>query len=142
MLEARDGENKMQPASTESTTPVVKKREWKCFRCQDPINIFVSDEDKKYIIEGDKIFCSKHCCSYAKQHIPVDPVKKKINDFKKKGSSKKIKQIKEPLFKCFRCDRVRSYMTWDKLCGHCKDEVPYSELTNEYLASIRLHKIN
>ena len=33
-------------------------------------------------------------------------------------------------------------MTWDKMCGHCKDEVPHSELTNEYLASIRLHKIN
>ena len=101
MLEARDGENKMQPA----------RREWKCFRCQDPINIFVDDKDKKYIIEGDKIFCSNHCCSYAKQHIPVDPVKKKINDFKKKGSSKKIKKIKEPLFKCFRCDRVRGNLT-------------------------------
>ena len=138
MLEARDGENKMQPASTVSTP----KREWKCFRCQDPINIFVSDEDKKYIIEGDKIFCSKHCCSYAKQYIPVDPVKKKINDFKKKGSSKKIKKIKEPLFKCFRCDHVQGYMTWDKLCSSCRDEVPFSELTNEYKSLIRLQKIN
>ena len=132
MLEARDGENKMQPA----------RREWKCSRCQDPINIFVSDEDKKYIIEGDKIFCSKHCCSYAKQYIPVDPVKKKINDFKKKGSSKKIKKIKEPLFKCFRCDHVQGYMTWDKLCSSCRDEVPFSELTNEYKSLIRLQKIN
>ena len=132
MLEARDGENKMQPA----------RREWKCFRCQDPINIFVSDEDKKYIIEGDKIFCSKHCCSYAKQYIPVDPVKKKINDFKKKGSSKKIKKFKEPLFKCFRCDHVQGYMTWDKLCSSCRDEVPFSELTNEYKSLIRLQKIN
>lgn len=138
MLEARDGENKMQPASTVSTP----KREWKCFRCQDPINIFVDDKDKKYIIEGDKIFCSKHCCSYAKQYIPVDPVKKKINDFKKKGSSKKIKKIKEPLFKCFRCDHVQGYMTWDKLCSSCRDEVPFSELTNEYKSLIRLQKIN
>ena len=132
MLEAHDGENQKKPA----------RREWKCSRCQDPINIFVSDYDKKYIIEGGKIFCSNHCCSYAKQHIPVDPVKKKINDFKKKGSSKKIKKLKEPLFKCFRCDRVQGYMTWDKLCSSCRDEVPFSELTNEYKSLIRLQKIN
>ena len=132
MLEARDGENEMEPA----------RREWKCFRCQDKIDIFVSDQDKKYVIEGDKIFCSKHCCSYAKQHIPVDPVKKKINNFKKNGSSKKIKKIKEPLFKCFRCERVQGYLTWDKFCGHCKNDVSSSELTNDYLSSIRLHKIN
>lgn len=133
MLEAQDGENQKKPA----------KREWVCSRCKDPINIFVEDKDKKYIIEGDKIFCSKHCCSYAKQHIPVDPVKKKINDFKKKGSSKKIKKSKEPLFKCFKCERVRGHLTWNKLCSYCEDEASEKgELTNEFKSLIRLQKIN
>lgn len=119
----------------------VQKREWKCFRCQDKINIFVRDEDRKFIIEGDKIFCSKTCCSYAKQYIPVDPIKKKINDFKKKGSSAKIKKQKEPLFKCFNCEQVYGFLTWDKLCPNCISDIKHS-ITNEFKSLIRLHKIN
>ena len=69
-------------------------REWKCSRCQDPINILVPDSERKFVIEGDNIFCGPTCRSAYKQHIPVCPIRKKQNRLKREKTRKKLQQKK------------------------------------------------
>lgn len=97
-------------------------REWKCTRCQDQINILVPDSERKFVIDGEHIFCGPTCRSAYKQHIPIDPVRKKQNRLKRDNKKKTLKngKKKEAFYKCFNCENVLSYMTWDKVCPECK----------------------
>ena len=130
-------------------------REWKCARCLEQINIFVPDSEKKYIIDGDKIFCSKTCCSAHKQFIPLKLSKDGRPSKYKKGKSK---PKKESIFKCFHCNEEWTFLTWDKLCHGCRDKMSNQNqirikqgefltdliggLTSEQRSLIRLTKIN
>ena len=109
-------------------------REWKCSRCQDPINILVPDSERKFVIEGDKIFCGPTCRSAYKQHIPVCPIRKKQNRLKRENK-KKTTVKKETFYKCFTCENTFGFMTWDKLCPDCKKVEGYIP------GNIRLFKV-
>ena len=132
-----------------------KSREWCCERCKDPINIFVSDIEKTYVLDGDKIFCGVHCRSAYRDYIPVK--------LSKTGGASKYKKIKKQQketvkFKCFHCTKEYTFMTWDKLCSNCRDTLAATNrrrqeqgefitdliggLTNEQRSLIRLSKIN
>ena len=74
------------------------KREWCCERCKDPINIFVPDTEKVYVLDGDKIFCGVHCRSAFREYIPVK--------LAKTGGAikyKKQKQMKKVLLSTIAC---------------------------------------
>ena len=130
------------------------KREWCCERCKDPINIFVPDTEKVYVLDGDKIFCGVHCRSAYREYIPVK--------LAKTGGAvkyKKQKQMKKESakFKCFHCNKESNFMTWDKLCSYCRDTMStinqrrveqgefitglVGNLTNEQRSLIRLTNI-
>lgn len=132
-----------------------KKREWYCERCKDPINIFVPDTEKRYVLDGDKIFCGTHCRSAYRNYIPVK--------LSRDGTASKYKKVKHQQketvkFKCFHCGNETTYMTHDKLCNRCapqmvginnarKEQGEYitgliGGLTNEQRSLIRLSKMN
>lgn len=131
-----------------------QKRNWCCERCDEPINIFVPDNERKFIIDGDKIFCGPTCKSAYKQFIPLKISKDGSGRSKyKKG---KPKEKREPKFKCFHCDKETTFMTWNKLCSTCRDKftainrsrIEHGEileliggLTNEQRSLIRLTNI-
>jgi len=140
----------------ENTNSGIKpKREWCCERCKDAINIFVPDHEKKYVIDGDKIFCGTHCRQAYRDYIPVK--------LARGGGPSKYKKVKHQQkeaakFKCFHCNRESNFMTWDKLCSYCRDSMSrmnhdrlcsgefitglVGDLTNEQRSQIRLSKIN
>ena len=98
------------------------KKEWKCTRCLEPINILVPDSEVKYIIDGGNIFCGKSCKTNYNLHIPLNPAKvgktskfRKIQD-KKRATNKKSSNA---IFKCFVCNTERNTMTFDKSCPSC-----------------------
>lgn len=118
------------------------KREWCCKRCKEPINIFVPDSERKFVIDGENLFCGKTCKSAYKQHIPIDPARKKLNQLKKHGP-KKLKEKSKPLYKCFKCEHTTHFMTWNKLCSRCEDKM-YDEvgsISNVEKSQIRLYQI-
>ena len=118
-----------------------QKRNWCCVRCDEPINIFVPDNERKFIIDGDKIFCGPTCKSAYKQFIPKDLARKKISQLKKVGP-KDSKSKSKPLYKCFKCDNTTHYLTWDRLCTICRDKDEYSgSLTAAQKTEIRLYQI-
>ena len=118
-----------------------QKRNWCCVRCDEPINIFVPDNERKFIIDGDKIFCGPTCKSAYKQFIPKDLSRKKISQLKKVGP-KDSKGKSKPLYKCFKCDNTTHYLTWDRLCTICRDKDEYSgSLTAAQKTEIRLYQI-
>ncbi len=132
-----------------------KKREWCCERCKDPINIFVPDTERKYVLDGDKIFCGTHCRSAYRDYIPVK--------LSRTGNAVKYKKAKQQqketvIFKCFHCGNETTFMTFNKLCNRCAPEMAginnarkeqgefipdlVGGLTNEQRSLIRLSKMN
>ena len=147
------GLNKVELVSKQDTG-VGFKREWCCERCKDPINIFVPDTEKKYVLDGDQIFCGIHCRSAYKDHIPVKLAK---NGKAIKYKKAKHQQKDKAKFKCFHCSTEYDNLTFDKLCPHCSKNMANTNrlrqgqgeflalvgsLTNEQRSLIRLSKIN
>lgn len=90
------------------------KREWCCERCKQPININVNDNERTFVNDGGKLFCSNFCST--NKFIPLDLKKAPV----KKGKSKKQKMDNsKSQFKCFNCGKIHHYMTWNKRCGDC-----------------------
>lgn len=116
-------------------------REWKCCRCGDPINILVPDNERKFEIDGDKIFCGLTCKSAYKRFIPKNLARKKISHLKKVGP-KNSKGKSKPLYKCFKCDNTTHNLTWNRLCPICRDKDEYSgSLSEAQKTEIRLYQI-
>lgn len=133
-----------------------QSRKWECKRCCDPINILVQDDKRKFVIDGENIFCGRHCMMAYREHIPVKLAKNKSAVKYKKASNKKEKD--SSIFKCFSCNSEYNYMTWDKFCPECRDSKAKENqarintgefltnlvggLTNEQRSIIRLSKIS
>ena len=141
-----------QPGSTiveqvaKQDAGVGMRRKWECHRCKDPINILAPDSEKRYVIDGDKIFCCKRCKMEHAAYIPVDPARKKLNVSKKHRSQKHKEAWRTPIFKCFNCEHETNIMTHDKLCPRCARhwfiDNPGEAMNNAFKSLIRLSKMN
>lgn len=115
---------------------MCSKREWKCKRCEEPINILVLDSERKFKIDGENIFCGIQCLKAFKSYIPVSLAKVKT---KEKRSPKLKKITRKSEYKCFNCGKIYSNLTWNKMCSVCFSSE--KDLTNEKLSNIRLSKL-
>lgn len=147
------GLNKVEAVSQQDTA-VRFKRKWECLRCKDPINIFVPDLEKRYVLDGDKIFCGTHCRTAHREHIPLKLARTgSVVKYKKPKTIQKEK-VK---FKCFHCYNEYENLPFDKLCPSCSKSmasinnqrqeqgeflVLNGNLTTEQRCLIRLSKIN
>lgn len=111
-------------------------REWKCKRCNDDINILVPDEERKFVIDGEYIFCGKSCLQMHNHYIPVDPVRKKQNQLKKNKPKKNKRLLSKPLYKCFNCETTLERLPWNNLCPEC------SKNPDANMYNIRMFKIS